>query len=201
MRHTTPDPQALLSLPSVTTACHLFAVLRQPLLRSAAAPHPATASAPSPRHSPSHGLPGAESLDTPWTLAGVAVPGARHRPAGSSSSEIGRLGNGSRRTPPACGSATRSRAGIRSGACGGLADGATLRLASARTRPRPARHTVELVPPLRLTGWPPSKCSLPPGWCCPNPPAPSAVCTHPTVGPAAVAAQPSPQPDAAADRC
>jgi hypothetical protein len=100
---------------------------------------------------------GAGSSGNPWLRS--ARRGLRRsgrRPSGTASSGTDRCGRRSSRTRPACGSASRSRAGSRP--CAGRVPpaAAACRRTGPRTRPRPGRRTFLPRPIRRSAGCAPN---------------------------------------------
>jgi hypothetical protein len=196
----TPDPPDRSSPRRVTTACHSVpAPLPRPRL-PAAGPRSADAPAPPPLRPRCAAPPGTGSARTRATPAPVAVRAAGRRPGESGWKERDPGGSNSRRMPPACAPASRSRAGTRCDACPGRADAASSPPAAGRTTPPTARRTGAPRPARRSAGRPPSRCCRARGWYCPCPRAPADAGSPPAAAPATGVAATLPPPDAAGAR-
>ena len=139
----------------VTLACQSGSIPPLPTLPAASVPAAADATTPPQPRSPNAVPPDTAPANTPSPLAPADARRVRHRPAGTCSTETDPDDSDSPQRPPACAPASRSRDGIRSGACPGRAAAAaiptdvprtTLPLSPRTAGPRRVRRSSGSIP-------------------------------------------------------
>lgn len=184
----------------MTRSCQQQAPTPPPTRRSTALRSPATPATPRPPQPRSPGPPTAESANTQRPNHPAGSTSSRRTPDGNDASEIGPLGNGTARTPPAYAPTTRSRGGSSLGVASDLPGEASAPPRAGRTTPTSDLREPTPSLPHRSAGCSPSTRSPSHGSDFPTTPLPPTVDGPPNDDAATRAATPVPPTAAASGR-